>query len=383
MPSTPKVSEPKIQQLSESNFIEQFCSSESKRKFQEPIEEVFNYSRRTGAKNVFFGGSFITEKVAPNDIDILIAYEKDEQIPRKTQNLDYANINLDILFCSYEDANILDAYLAMFGYDRFGNERSVIQIIINEKSEKHQFSGKLDQEIIDVVQATYNGRKVVQKNEQKGLLVSIHGLYSKAEWNFDIAPIASSQGWIFAPYVFEGNNWELIINKSKRQKTIDNFREWIYDICQRYSRQTRNLSIVAHSYGTFIIGKYLNGFDKLPINLNALILTGSVLNKSYDWDSHFNDSRIGTVLNIYSPNDRVIKKMPNWKHKRIIGIDPLFGSAGYTGFSCKNNRLHQRNLNILNHTNTIKRDVIETVWMPFLENNCNALNVLKARKTKD
>jgi hypothetical protein len=369
-----------IKKLSQEEFVNKYCSSETRLKFRQPIEDVFTFASKSGARNIFIGGSFITEKINPNDIDILIAYERDEQMPKQTQNITYENVRLDIFFCSYEISSILDATLVMFGHDKKGNERYVVQIAVDANAQQHIVSGAISKDIVDAVKAAYSGRNLIQRNAHKGILVSIHGLYSRAEWNVDIAPIASSQGWIFAPYVYTGNNWQLIFGSSKRRKTVDHFRHWIYDICQRYSQYTENLSIIAHSYGTYIIGKYLCGFDNLPVNLNALILTGSVLNKNYNWEDHFGNLRIGSVLNIYSPNDTIIKLMPNWGMKRLIGVDRLFGNAGYSGFACSNMQMQQRKLDILTHTNTIKRDIIEQVWMPYLENNSNSLNVRRAKK---
>lgn len=45
------------------------------------------------------------------------------------------------------------------------------------------------------------------------------------------------------------------------------------------------ISVIAHSFGTYIIGAYLAGFeDKPPVNFETIILTGSILSEEYDWD---------------------------------------------------------------------------------------------------
>ena len=43
----------------------------------------------------------------------------------------------------------------------------------------------------------------------------------------------------------------------------------------------------------------------------------------------------------------------------------IFGTAGKDGFKSETPMLMQSENNIFNHSNTIKRDIIETKWMLF------------------
>lgn len=370
---------PGIHDFSVDKFIETYCSVDSRKKYIGAVSEVINYAVRTNAKSIFVGGSFVSDKENPNDIDFLIAYDCDNDIPKKADKFT-SNIRIDIMLCSFEDKTSLDSYLHLFEHDRDGNKRGVAQIKIREGVTLFIPESSIDKVKLETLKKSYTDRQFIESEQFKGILISIHGLLSKAEWNVDIAPIVSSHNWIFAPYVYSGNWPDLLFFPCKREKTVDTFREWIYEICERYSSKTTNLSIVAHSYGTYIIGKYLLGFDKLPVNLNSIILTGSILNSQYNWTNQFNDFKVGRVLNIHSPNDNWVKKMPDTSLKKYIGMDTLFGAAGHKGFSDGHRFLIQRQLDILTHTNTIKRDIIETVWMPFLNNNHNSLNVNRHEK---
>jgi hypothetical protein len=365
---------PGVHDFSIEKFIETYCSTENRKQYIGAVSEVIEYAMGTNAKSVFVGGSFLTEKENPNDIDFLIAYDYDRDIPKELAKF-ISNIGIDIMFCSFEHKTSLDSYLHLFQYDRNGYERGVAQIKIREGENLYVPESSIDWIKFESIQKSYTDRKFIDREPFKGILISIHGILSKAEWNVDIAPIVSSQNWIFAPYVYSGNWPDLLFSPPKRKNTIEMFREWVYDVCERYSSKTTNLSIVAHSYGTYIIGKYLLGFDTLPVNLNSIILTGSILNTKYDWADQFNCFKVGRVLNIYSSNDSWVKHMRDSNWKKYIGMDTLFGAAGHKSFSSNHNYLIQRQLKILTHNNTIKRDVIETVWMPFLNNNHNSLNV--------
>lgn len=67
--------------------------------------------------------------------------------------------------------------------------------------------------------------------ESKEIIVTIHGLLSSGVWNQEIAPIVSNDGWIIAPYFYE-NAPTLLMNNKLKDKVIDDFRAWIFDLSQ-------------------------------------------------------------------------------------------------------------------------------------------------------
>ena len=214
---------------------------------------------------------------------------------------------------------------------------------------------------------------MIDINEKNGVLVSIHGLLSRAEWNMEIAPIASNQGWIVAPCVYDTNTPDLLFNSRKRNKVVEEFREWIYDIQKRFDNK---ISIIAHSFGSYIVGAYLTGFDNEecpPVCFNSIILTGSILNPEFDWEKYRGLS-VGKVYNTIAPNDEYVKFLPNADWKKLIGMSKLFGRSGVEGFNNESQMLVQSSNEIFTHTNTIKRDILETKWLPFLNANRNALD---------
>lgn len=145
----------------------------------------------------FLGESFVTNKSDPGDMDCIIVFNKDNDVPSRTEELLAEQTRLD---------------------------------------------------------------NIHEVNDHQGVLVTIHGLLSQGKWNAEIAPIASSQGWIFAPYIYEGNTPDLIINSKKRQMVLDNFRGWIYDLQERYPNY--KISVIAYSYGSHIIASYIEGFEE-------------------------------------------------------------------------------------------------------------------------
>ena len=58
-----------------------------------------------------------------------------------------------------------------------------------------------------------------------------------------------------------------------------------------------------------------------------------------------------------------------------MGMSTMFGKSGIDGFENESLMLIQSSYNILSHTNSIKRDIIETKWMPYLNANKSALRI--------
>jgi hypothetical protein len=132
------------------------------------------------------------------------------------------------------------------------------------------------------------------------------------------------------------------------------------------------ISIIAHSFGTYIIGAYLAGFEgDPPVQFESIILTGSILTEEYDWSKMEQTYSVGNVRNEMAPNDQWVKWMPN---KSWLKLDSLFGQAGINGFKSKSFLLEQHSTSIFDHNNVIKRDVILKSWLPYLKTNKGKLD---------
>jgi hypothetical protein len=353
-----------IHYINGTEFIEIFCNNNYRKQFQKTITDIFDFARDRSAPMVFFGGSFVSEKAEPEDIDCIIVFSNDSDIPRKTENLLISGLKLDVLFASLENKEIIDTYLLFFSTNIYKEEVGIIQVNINNNGDKWKIMHQPDDDTVEIVKRAYINRKFIDLNESHGILVSIHGLLSKALWNSELSHISSSNKWIFAPFIYDGQP-DLLINNTKRLEIIDLFRDWVYDI---YTRYEKPISIIAHSFGTYIIAKYIIGFDILPISLNSIILTGSILDNKFDWNEH-KGLKVLKVLNEIAPNDQWVKWMPKDFFKKLLMVDSLFGQSGVNGFQIKSDILSQPSNDIFTHNNVIKRDVIEQRWMPYLNAN--------------
>jgi hypothetical protein len=345
-----------------SEFIERFCRGEHRDHYSATAHDIFNFSASRGATSIFVGGSFVTDKAKPTDFDCIIVFEKESQIPDRTERFEIDGTNLDVFFCAEDQPNILSSFISMFSVTRGDRDCGVVRVALRDDDQKSTWEGPPlpDQHTLDLARTIYFQRHVVNRNNQQKALITIHGIRSHAEWNAEISHIASSSGWIVAPFTYGYVEATSVAKSSERQRIVDQFREHINDIFDRYNCHT---SVIAHSFGTYVVARYLLGFDVPPVCLDTLILTGSVLSETLDIDRF--KGRAFKVINEVAPNDSVVPYAP------MIGLwrDPLLGDSGVRGFKKSSSLLEQRTCEVFTHNNVIRRDVVSKRWMPWLEVN--------------
>lgn len=351
-------------------FINRFCAGGNRQDFYKAVIDILDFAASRNAKYVFVGGSFVTDKPNPNDLDVVMVLNHREHIPSKNERLLIAGRRTDIMFCSEDEPKILHAYIHLLANGRYGESLGVIQIAIDDSEEPWVIQHPPDEGTYEVIKRAYFNRELIDLSEPTGVLVTVHGLLSNASWNEHIVPIASSHGWIVAPYYYGFQTPDILVREGLRKAEVEKFREWIFDVNETYSNSGVRISVIAHSFGTYLVGAYLAGFqDFCPVPFNTLILTGSILNQNYDWGSCVGN-KVARVRNEIAPNDEWVKWMP--QHHDWLGLDPLFGQAGAKGFNCNLDILDQYSNNIFDHNNVIKRDVVTSTWMPYLNSNRHA-----------
>src|SRR5438477_2946152 len=106
-----------IHPLSGEGFIETFCNSDYRKQYTKTISDIFDFARDRGAPLILFGGSFISNKKEPEDIDCIIVFTNDSDIPRKTEEIIISGVKLDVLFGSLESSDVVDTYLSFFKFN--------------------------------------------------------------------------------------------------------------------------------------------------------------------------------------------------------------------------------------------------------------------------
>ena len=119
--------------------------------------------------------------------------------------------------------------------------------------------------------------------------------------------------------------------------------------------QGQSPSVVAHSFGTYILGYTLLRFDF--IRFNKVILCGSILPREFPWDKLIERGQVQAIRNEYGVRDPWVKLVSCF----VRGTGP----SGAFGFTCNHDRLEQEEFEY-DHGDYFGIDHVEDRWIPFL-----------------
>lgn len=361
--------EPGLHSMTAYEFIDTFCKNGNRGNYELAVTNIFDYARYNGATRLIIGGSFITETEKPHDLDCMMVFIDERHIPTFVDCAQMDNIEYDILYSSEQMPKSIDTYIKLMTTDDIGLvDRGVVEVRLYDKIQPWKVVYVPNPDDLEIISRVYCERNIIERNKRRGILVVIHGLMTKAEWLSNLIPAANSQGWIVAPFIYDSPA-SLLFNGGMRQQVVEKFREWVYELEKKYQPPT--ISVLCHSFGTYIITKYIEGFASekyLPVQINSLILTGSIIRPDYDWNALI-PNKVGRVLNMVAEGDDAVKFMPEGGWKKLVGMDPLFGQGAIDGVKEESENVVNRKIEILTHTNIFKDDIIEQVFLPYLNVN--------------
>jgi len=158
-------------------------------------------------------------------------------------------------------------------------------------------------------------------------------------------------------------------NEEEKAEIVEGFRSWLIDVRKEYEGP---ISIVAHSFGSYIVGRYLSNAGDISEKFECVILCGSILTTNFDWGDFIDRGIVGRVLNTISEEDEWVRYIPDGGI-RFLAKDDLFGAAGKSGFVKEHPQLCQIRSALLTHNNVFREDVVTAQWLPYLEASKGAL----------
>jgi pimeloyl-ACP methyl ester carboxylesterase len=353
--------------------VERFGEGDTRRILAHAFEELGEFAAVRGATRVILGGSFVSGRRDPADLDVVVVFARESQIPAPSEQLEVrGGAYLDIYFAAEEQPEIVNSFIELFSATRYGEQSGIIIVTlpcnVNLAIPFEPVSGDL-LALVRRIYANRRSQRTLGGKTHDRALVLVHGLKSHGEWYSHVTEIASARDWIVAPFSY-GHRWlTALLLRNEQRAIIDEFRRYVYAIYERYQC---DISVIAHSFGTFVTMSYLVNFDDPPVDFDTVIFTGSILNPEFDL-SLVNDKLV-RLVNEKSPNDNAVKWAP------ILRVfNPSMGPSGVDGFSNDAEFLVQRECSIFTHHNVIDRDVVYQRWLPELEAHSGASRRRKHR----
>lgn len=347
--------------MSPLDFVERFCSGFPPREaFDGPFLHICEWASESGAVSVVVGGSFVSSKVEPSDIDILVIFRSAADLVFLPKSGELNGVALDIQFLADDQPAIVSSFLYLLSHHKNGDERGLVNISLTSTATTRDSPSAKPIEF-DKVLHTYFGRRQLHVDRPKGVIIPIHGINTHAPWLSYFTLMTTSAGWSVAPFVY-GREWlTTLACPWRREALVLAFRRWLNTVRTVHDGP---VSIFAHSLGTYIFARYLSEQGDIEQRFAGVVFAGSIVTSKFDW-KHFVDAGVvASVLNVSSRHDRWASLLKNGGRFPIK--DALYGNAGAVGFTESLHQVRNQNVNLLGHSDMFEHDLIRQ-WLHFYE----------------
>jgi pimeloyl-ACP methyl ester carboxylesterase len=191
------------------------------------------------------------------------------------------------------------------------------------------------------------------------LVVLVHGIRTHALWMSEVKPALEQAGYVVAPtsYGMYGIFRFISPFRWQRQKAIDRVVKDIRTAIRLQKQNTgtdpRRLSVIAHSFGTYVISRILT--DHPEFEWYRIIFCGSVVRDDFPFDQVL-DRFVSPLLNEVGTKDYwpAIAESAGWG----------YGSVGSNGFNRPpvETRWHHG----FRHSDFLTKQFCDKFWVPFL-----------------
>jgi serine/threonine protein kinase len=191
-------------------------------------------------------------------------------------------------------------------------------------------------------------------------VVTLHGIRTHAKWQRAFSEVAAEHNlachldrWSFGyfstlRFIIPWTRWSRIA--WFRSTYQQEFPELVLNSAHRELP-----SIVAHSFGTYILGYALLRYPYL--RFNKVILCGSILPRAFPWAAVLARGQVQAIRNEFGAED-------TWT--RVVDLFvPGTGASGIIGFSDSHARLDQEQFSF-SHSEYFERSHMQSRWLRFL-----------------
>ncbi|QNB10309.1 alpha/beta hydrolase [Paraburkholderia tropica] len=185
------------------------------------------------------------------------------------------------------------------------------------------------------------------------VVVLVHGIRTYAEWQERLAAHLTEAGFQHVYPIGYGffDALRFLSPFFTRQQPIDRVTREIRTIKAKHGDV--DVSVVAHSFGTYVMSKIFD--DATDLRFHRVVLCGSIVPTKYRWDK-VSDRIHGTVINDVGTRDYwpVIASKASWG----------YGASGTFGFKTATvkDRFHD-----CGHSEFFSDDLMSRFWVPLLQ----------------
>lgn len=189
-------------------------------------------------------------------------------------------------------------------------------------------------------------------------VVALHGIRTYARWQRAFAEVADEASWNCRSDRWNFGYFSIFrfLQPWSRSGKVEWFRRtYREEFSLGVDTGAELPSIVAHSFGTYILGNALLRYPYL--RFNKVILCGSILPTDFPWATLLDTGQVQSVRNEYGASDFWTGLVEHF----VAGT----GASGRGGFEIRHRRLEQERFDFT-HSEYFERSHMEGRWIPFL-----------------
>ncbi len=211
--------------------------------------------------------------------------------------------------------------------------------------------------------------------EARRVVITVHGMRTHARWQKTVTPVLNLSKMTVVPFEYGWFNLIKFASARSRNKVIEQFREFYQQIVTTagYGLNPEDPglrpSVVAHSLGTYIIGKCMRKYPY--VRFDKIILCGSILPTNFNWSEVFARDQANYVRNIRCMRDPWVPKA------RWLVTDG--GSSGVDGFDYWGTLLEEKRREDCSHSDFFTEADVREDWLPLLNKPPSRFRVVHSR----
>jgi CheY-like chemotaxis protein len=226
------------------------------------------------------------------------------------------------------------------------------------------------QKIVNSIMYAMSSNIEEASSDKSILCLTIHGIETRGQWQEDLKEVVRchTNDISFESYKYGFYSFIAFFIPFFRYFSVLVFEKKFSNLMNKSENEDKTLIIFSHSFGTYIVVKGIERFLKKgnTLNLNRLILAGSVLKSNHDFTTI--DSTGCSIVNETGDRD-----IPLLLSNLLVPYTGMAGRSGFFGFS--NSKFVNRHFHG-GHSHYFKsKTFIEKYWLPlFFEKEVEPLD---------
>lgn len=194
-------------------------------------------------------------------------------------------------------------------------------------------------------------------------VILVHGIRTDGEWQKHFADALSDPSVALPHHTHDFGRFSVwrFMSRRERDRRVDQFYDWYSairsrDIARVDRRRDFRPSVVAHSFGSYIVGHAARKYADMT--LGRVIVCGSILPVDFDWATLIARNQLWEVINDYGVMDF-------WA-RHAAWLVPDAGQSGARGFELESPLIRNRRFEYHRHSDYFREGHYKT-WVEILK----------------